>query len=319
MAVLADFFQGGGFAEAGDVLVDIWIPAFAGMTVEGFTAPEVVGVGDLLNIGITELSPGAVHQGAHVAGVDEQHFAAPVAQGLFAALAVRLVAGQEPQAGGDLGGVEQLAGQGHHAVHGVGLDHSFADLAFAALVGAHGAVGQYHPGSAEGREVPVDVLQPGVVGVAYRWHAELPARVFTQAVTAPVGNIKRRIGENIIKAQVAQLVLVEAALVVPADIGVDAAHGEVHFGQAPGGVVALLSVDGDVADAPAVFQHECFALHEHADAAAAVVVDTAPIVLEHLNQYPHYRLRGVELTAALAFGTGELAEEVFINAAEHVF
>src|SRR5690606_30090379 len=138
------------------------------------------------------------------------------------------------------------------------------DLAFAALVGAHGAVGQYHPGGAKRCKVPVDVLQPGVVGVTYRRHAELPARVFAQTVAAPVGDIKRRVGENIIKAQVAQLVLVEAAFVVPADIGVDAAHGEVHFGQAPSGVVALLAVDGDVADAPAVFQHELFALHEHA-------------------------------------------------------
>src|SRR5690554_7487672 len=97
------------------------------------------------------------------------------------------------------------------------------------------------------------MLQPGVVGVAYGRYAELPARVFAQAVTAPVGDIKRRVGENVIEAQVAQLVLVEAALIIPADIGVDASHGKVHLGQAPGGVVALLPVDGDVADAPAVF------------------------------------------------------------------
>src|SRR5690606_4670569 len=122
-------------------------------------------------------------------------------------------------------------------------------------------------------------------------------RVFTQAVTAPVGDIKRRVGENVIEAQVAQLVLVEAALVVPANIGVDAAHGEVHLGQTPGGVVALLAVDGDIADTPAMLQHEFLALHEHAAAAAAGVVDAALIGLEHLNQYPHYRLRGVKLTA----------------------
>ena len=53
-------------------------------------------------------------------------------------------------------------------------------------------------------------------------------------------------------AQVRQFVLVEAALVVPADVGVDAAHGEVHLAQPPGGVVALLPVDGDVAEPAAV-------------------------------------------------------------------
>src|SRR5690625_1910510 len=276
----------------------------------------MVGIGDLLNIGFTELTPGAVHKGAHVAGVDKQYLAASVAQGFLAALAVGFVTGQKPQTSGDLGGVEQLAGQGDHAVHRVGLDHGFADLAFAALVGAHGAVGQYHPGSAEGREVPVDVLQPGVVGVTYRWHAELPARVFAQAVTAPVGDIKRRVGENVIEAQVTQLVLVEAALVVPADIGVDASHGKVHLGQAPGGVVALLAIDGDVADAPAMLQHEFLALHEHAATAAAGVVDAALIGLEHLHQYLYHRARGVELAAALAFGVGALAVEVFVDAAD---
>src|SRR5690606_32745104 len=149
-------------------------------------------------------------------------------------------------------------------IYGVRFDHGLADLAFAALVGAHGAVGQHHASGAKGGEVPVDVLQPGVVGVAYRWHAELPARVLAQAVAAPVGDVEGRVGEDVVEAQVAQFVLVEAALVVPADIGVDAAHGQVHLGQAPGGVVALLAIDGDVADAPAMLQHKLLALHEHA-------------------------------------------------------
>src|SRR5690606_32580478 len=94
MAVLADLFEGGAFAETGDIGV---LPGLL------LAAPGMVGIGDLLNIGITEFSPGAVHQGAHITGVDKQYLAAPVAQGLFAAFAVGLVAGEEPQAGGDLG------------------------------------------------------------------------------------------------------------------------------------------------------------------------------------------------------------------------
>ena len=164
----------------------------------------------------------------------------------------------------------------------------------------------------------MDVLQPGVVGVADGRYAEGPARVFAQAVAAPVGDVEGRVGEDVVEAQVAQLVLVEAAFVVPADVGVDAAHGQVHLGQAPGGVVALLAVDGDVADAPAVFEHELFALHEHAATAAAGVVDAALVGFEHLHQHLHHRMRGVELAAALALAACELAEEVFVDAAEQV-
>ena len=81
-------------------------------------------------------------------------------------LAVALVAGEEPQADRDLRGVEQLAGQGHHAVHQVGLDDGLADLALARLVGRHGAVGQHETGQAGGGQVVDEVLHPGKVGVA---------------------------------------------------------------------------------------------------------------------------------------------------------
>jgi len=49
------------------------------MTIKIFAAPEVVGIGDLLNISIAEFAPGAFHQRTHVAGIDEQHLAASVA------------------------------------------------------------------------------------------------------------------------------------------------------------------------------------------------------------------------------------------------
>src|SRR5690606_20217704 len=137
-------------------------------------------------------------------GIDEQHLPAPVAQ----AVANVLVAGQEPQAGRDLGGIEELARQGHHAVHHVGFQHGPADVTFAALVGTHGAVGQHYARGAVGGEVVVDVLQPGVVGVAHGRHAELPAHVFAQTLAAPVGDVERRVGEDEVGLEVAQFVLV---------------------------------------------------------------------------------------------------------------
>ena len=74
----------------------------------------------------------------------------------------------------------------------------------------------------------------------------------------------------------------------------------------------------EVADAAAVGEDELLALHEHAARAAAGVVDAALVRLDHLDQQLDDGLRRVELAAALAFGAGELAEEVFVDAAEHV-
>ena len=102
------------------------------------------------------------------------------------------------------------------------------------------------------------------------------------------------------------------------DLGVDAANGEVHLGQPPGGVVRLLPVDRDVADAAAVRLDELLALHEHAARAAAGVVDAAAIGRQHLDQHAHHVGRRVELAALLAFGAGELGEEVFVDAPERV-
>src|SRR5690606_5680357 len=284
--VLADVVQRGGLAEAGHVGV---------LTGILLAAPGVVGVGDLFDFLVGEFAPGAVHHHAHLAGVDEQHLPAAVAQLGFLYQAVVASFGQNPEAGGDLGGVEELARQRHHAVHHVGLDHGLADFAFAALLRAHGAVGQHHARGAVGGEVVVDVLDPRIVGVAHGRYAELPAHVFAQALAAPVGDVERRVGEDEVELEVAQLVLVEAAFVVPADVGIDAAHRQVHLAQPPGGVVALLSVDGDVPDAAAVLHHELFRLHEHTAGAAAGVVDAAGVGLQHFHQHAHHRARGVEL------------------------
>src|SRR5438045_1396399 len=72
------------------------------------------------------------------------------------------------------------------------------------------------------------------------------------------------------------------------DLRVDAADGEVHLGQPPGGVVGLLTVDGDVADLSAVGFDKLLALHEHAARAAAGIIDAAFIRRQHLDQQPYH-------------------------------
>lgn len=311
--MLADFLQGRALAKAGHVGV------LARLLL---TAPGVVGVGDAGDVLVGQLAVGAVHHAAHLPCINKKHFPAAVAE-----LAVLAVAREEPQARGDLGAVEELAGQGDHAVHDVGLDQVLADFAFAGLVRGHGAVGEHETGHARGREVVDDVLHPGEVGVAGGRHAVFPAFVVAQVLAAPVGDVEGRIGEDEVGLEVGVAVVVEGVAV--GDLAVDATDGEVHLGQPPGGVVRLLAVDRDVglhslghlaaiAVARGVRADELDGLHEHPRRAAARVVNAAAVGLEHLDQQLDYAARGVKLAAFLALGTGELGEEVFVNAAEHV-
>src|SRR5690606_16244666 len=109
-------------------------------------APAVVGLGDASGVVFGELDLGAADAAAGgLAGVDEEDLPAAVRAAVLPGL---LVTAQEPQAGRNLGVGEQLARQGHHALHHVVLDHAAADVAFAALGGGHAAVGQHDAGAA---------------------------------------------------------------------------------------------------------------------------------------------------------------------------
>ena len=112
MAVPAHFFQRRALAEAGHVGAAVYLfPA----------APGMIGPGDAGDVPTLKLTVGTVDHAAQLAGVDEEHFTVPVAR-------------KEPQAGRDLGRVEEFARQRHHAVHQIGLDQTLPDLAFTGLV-----------------------------------------------------------------------------------------------------------------------------------------------------------------------------------------
>src|SRR5438093_9702270 len=100
------------------------------------------------------------------------------------------------------------------------------------------------------------------------------------------------------------------------DLAVDAANGEVHLGEPPGGIVRLLTVDRDVslglaavAVALGVRADELHRLYEHARGATAGVVYSAAVGLEHLDEQLDHAARRVELAALLALGARELREE----------
>ena len=139
-------------------------------------------------------------------------------------------------------------------------------------------------------------------------------------VAAPVAVVEGRVGQDVVGLEVRVQVAVEAVGVLLAEVGVDAADGEVHLRQPPGGVVGFLAVDADVADCrPPCASHELSRdLNEHAAGAAAGVEDAALVRREHLDQQPDDAAGRVELAALLAFGAGELREEVLVDAAQDV-
>ena len=57
---------------------------------------------------------------------------------------------------------------------------------------------------------------------------------------------------------------------------------------------------------------------KHARRAAARVVHTALVRLQHLDQEPHDAARGVELAALATLGEGELLQEVLVDVAQNV-
>ena len=77
-----------------------------------------------------------------------------------------------------------------------------------------------------------------------------------------VGVVEGRIGEDEVGAQIEMEIAPEGVGLLFAEIGFDAADGEVHHGEAAGGGVALLTVDADVAEPAAVSFDEFFRLHE---------------------------------------------------------
>src|SRR5687767_6188604 len=104
----------------------------------------------------------------------------------------------------------------------------------------------------------------------------------------------------------------EAALVVPADIGIDTLYGKVHLGETPCGVIDFLPVDGDVVPPSAMLLDELLRLHEHAARAAAGVVDAPLVWLQKFDQRAHHRAGREELATALALRTGEAREKVLV-------
>lgn len=105
---------------------------------------------------------------------------------------------------------------------------------------------------------------------------------------------------------------------------VDATNGHGHRRPTPGGGIALLAVDADLAGfsvrhLAAVLFDELLTLHEEAARAHGRVEHAALDGLQHFHNKRDDALGRVVLAALLAFGQRELAKEVFVDVAKDVF
>ena len=109
------------------------------------------------------------------------------------------------------------------------------------------------------------------------------------------------------------------------NLTVNPTNGEIHLRKAPRRVVGLLPVNGQVPSslpaipvAAGVCPDELRRLHEHARGAATGVVHSPPEGLQHLHQEFDDAAGRVELSAVLAFSTGEPGKEELVDPPQNV-
>ena len=273
----------------------------------------MIGPGDFGNVLLSQVALDPVNHAAHFPGIQEENFAASVFESV-----VPLIAREKPEADRDLRGIKKLAGQRDDAVHKVGLNDGFANLPFAGLIGGHRAVGGDEAGHAVRSKMMDDVLNPGEIGIAGGRHTVFPAHVIAQPLATPIAHVERKIGQYIIGLEVFVQVAMERVGWFGTKIPLNATDGEIHPGQTPGGRIALLPKNADVADTPAVGFDKFLALDEEAACTVARVVHSALVRHQHGDQDFGHALRGVKLPALLAFGAGKLAEKIFIDPPDDV-
>src|ERR1700735_5331885 len=163
------------------------------------------------------------------------------------------------------------------------------------------------------------VLHPGEVSVTSWRHTEFPSRILSQMLTAPITHVERRICEDKVGLQVLVEIISERICIVGPDIGFDASNRQIHLGETPRGRVRFLTINGDVAQLAAMLPDEFLALDKHAAGTTAWVINAAFVRFDHFDEELDDTSWGVELAALFTFRTGELSEEILVDAPEDVF
>ena len=103
------------------------------------------------------------------------------------------------------------------------------------------------------------------------------------------------------------------------DVAFQTMDGQVHLRQTDRRRVLLHPEEGQLFRGVLVLTlDDAGGLNEHAARSAGRIKHDAEIGLKHLGDERHERNRREELAAVMRLGTGELREEVFVDAPEHV-
>ena len=140
-------------------------------------APGVVGAGDLRDVVVGQLAVHAVDHRAELAGVDEERLAAPVAEAAVLSCRGRGTTGRPGSASSRRAGPGSATMQSTRSASMMALRISPSPDWFDDIE----PLASTKPAMPGGREVVDEVLHPGVVGVARRRHAVLPALVVLAA------------------------------------------------------------------------------------------------------------------------------------------
>ena len=163
------------------------------------------------------------------------------------------------------------------------------------------------------------MLNPCEVGVSCRRNTVLPAGIVAQLVATPVAVVERRICHHEVGLHIAVGIVEERTFGVPLHLrSIDATDGKVHLAQSPGGLVAFLPVNRNVFNPALMLLHKLFALHKHSARTAAWVEHTTFVRLQHIHKQFNDTSRRIELSAFLAFGQSELAEEILEHMSKQV-
>lgn len=115
------------------------------------------------------------------------------------------------------------------------------------------------------------------------------------------------------------IVVVAVDVAAVADVTFETVDSEVQATKAAGLIGLFNSMNGEFSGGVLLMlRHKPRRLDEHAARTASGIEDAAVIGLNHLGQQADDATGRVELAAPLAFGAGELAKEIFVDAPECV-
>ena len=277
------------------------------------------GIDDLVDVLLAQPVLVAIFDKAF-AGIDHKQALAAVAVGLDGALVRRLFV-DDYDAGRNAGAVEEVGRQADNALDKALFEQILADARLGIATKQH-AVRQDHRPLAAAVEALDDVQQEGVIAIFLRRYApDKAAKLIVLGIQAagPVLVGKGRVGDGKVEALelvVALLPLGRGQGIALPDLGGRiVVQDHVHARQGAGGVIHLLTVDGEPLGSRLVT-----GLEQQGAGAAGGVVDGGILRrlatdADHLGQNARHLGRGIELPLGLARFGGEVAHQVFVGIA----